>query len=347
MIKLNKASLQDFQRLTAGMPKNTVMPILGYVKIQRNPASNLTLITKSNLATTVIAAIKSDVDQEFEPLLLDERILFGFLAETKFDDIFITIEGNEIKISDTLTKIGFAKEDFNNFPATPKASGETKVISREIVEALDTAKNFVNDSETAGNYRFVHCVSNFISAFNSHFFYINNRFEALPEMMLTKEMCDVVCSIQSALKFQDGGNHYFFTASSIQYILTKMEGKTPDASTVLERLKIPGKDFSIPKSDLVSFCNIANMVSEASVSTCTMKPNGMFADIKVNDANYSRNGERNIPIGGTFDEFTFNARIVIHPLKNIPFETFNAKTNQNCLIVTGKDEYFCFIGMSK
>lgn len=345
MIKLNKASLQEFQRLTSGMPKNTVMPILGYVKLDRK--GGMTIITKSNLSTTVMAAIKSEVDEEFGSLLLDEKILFGFLSETKFDDILVTLEGGEIKLSDTVTKIGFAKEDASSFPLTPKAEGEGIIISREIVEALDTAKNFVNDSETAGNFRFVHANGNFIAAFNSHFFYLNNKFEKLPEMMMTKEMCDVVCAAQNSMKFQNSGNHYFFTSTGIQYIFTKQEGKTPAIQSVLERLQLPGKNFTIPKTDLVSFCNVANMICETPVSTCSMKPNGMFADLKINDANYSRNGERNIPFTGEFDEFTFNARVIINPLKNVPFETFNAKTNQNCMIITGKDEYFCFIGMTK
>lgn len=345
MIKLNKSNLQDFQRLTASMPKNTVMPVLGYVKIEKS--TGMALITKSNLATTVVAGIKAEIDQDFEPLLLDERILFGFLSETKFDDIIVSIEGNEIQISDTITRVRLAKEDHANFPVTPTAQGETIVMSKDIIDAFDTAKNFVNDSETAGNYRFVHCKDNFIAAFSSHFFYVNNRFEKLPEIMMTKEMCDVVCGAQSAMKFQNSGNHYFFTTTGIQYIFTKQEGKTPAVESVIDRLKLPGKDFTIPKVDLVSFCNIANMVSETAVSSCSMVPNGMFADLKVNDSNYSRSGDRNIPISGTFDEFTFNARIVINPLKNVPLDTFNAKTNQNCMIVTGKDEYFCFIGMTK
>jgi hypothetical protein len=345
MIKLNKASLQEFQRLTAGMPKNTVMPILGYVKLERQ--GNLTVITKSNLATTVTAAIKSEASADFEPLLLDEKILFGFLSETKFDDIIVSIEGNDIQLTDTVTRVKIAKEDYSSFPATPKAEGEGMIISREIVEALDTAKSFINDSETAGNYRFVHCQGNFIAAFNSFFFYVNNKFQNLPEIMMTKEMCDVVCAANTSVKFQNSGNHYFFTAPNIQYIFTKQEGKTPSVQNVLERLKLPGKEFCIPKTDLVSFCNVANMICETPVSSCSMTPNGMFADLRINDSNYSRNGERNIPITGVFDEFTFNARIVINPLKNVPLETFNAKTNQNCLIITGKDEYFCFIGMAK
>jgi DNA polymerase III sliding clamp (beta) subunit (PCNA family) len=345
MIKLNKANLQDFQRLTSSMPKNTVMPILGCVKLEN--ATGFVKITKSNLGTTVVAGIKAEVDSDFAPILLDEKILFGFLAETKFDSIVITAEGNEVQISDTITRIKLTTEDASNFPQTPQANGDVVVISREIVDAFDTAKNFVNDSETAGNYQFVHCKDNFIAAFNSHFFYLNNKFEKLPEIMLNKEMCDVVCASQSSMKFQNSGNHYFFTSTGIQYIFTKIEGKIPAVASVLDRLKLPGKEFTIPKVDLVSFCNVANMISETAVSSCSMTPNGPFADLKINDTNYSRNGERNIPISGTFDEFTFNARIIINPLKNVPLDTFNAKTNSNCMIITGKDEYFCFIGMSK
>jgi hypothetical protein len=355
MIKLNVKSLQEFQRLTSHMEKNTIMPILTHMKLEYMAGVNV--ITKNNLGVICMAAIMGQSGGEYPTLLLDERITFGFIAETKSEELELTYTEDQIRISDARTSVGFSRLDPANFPKTPTVGTDVQefTFTKEHLTSIGIARQFINEAESAGNFQFVHIGGETISAFHTHYFYVNNQYRGLPKILLSNQHADVLSTADQELKFKAQDNHYFFSSPSIRYIFTRQEGNSPSIDMVLERLKMPGKNFTIMKPDLVGFCNIANMVAETPVSLCTMQQVGKVARLTLTDTNYVRDGLRDIAITGGFDEFIFNARIVVWPLRTIPYEILECKTAKkdeqrpyaDCLIVTGQFEYFCFTGMEK
>lgn len=343
MIKLKKQSLQEFQKLTSRMKPNTLLPSLRYLKLELIEGKNL--VTKSNIGLTCLAEIDGAYDKSYETLLLDERILFAFIADSQGDEVIIRIGDKLINLSDGVNNINLPKDDASNYPKMPSPVEEASyVITKDHIAAIRIARKFVNDSESAGNFQFIHLYPNYIAAFNTHFFYVNNKFDDLPEAMLSPEQADVVGTFEQDLQFEATDNHYFFISPTVKYIFTRMEGSSLDVSNVVDRLKLDGKNFTLLRPELVNFCSIANVVSETAITDCTLMPPNK---LKMVDANFSRAFQRDITTTGKFDEFSFNARIVTEPIRVIPFDQLQCKTVQNCLIITGDEEWYCFMGMQK
>lgn len=339
MLKLQTASLREFQSRANYIQSNTLLPILGNLKID---VTDVCTLTKNALDSVCIG----QVTHEGEPqqLLVPERILFAALSVTQ--DEWITIDNGVIKFgSDT---IQFTAEDINTFPVTPVIPNDkpTFVLNKEYIKSILIASEYINNSQNTGSFAFVHLDKESIFAFHPNYFYINNSFANLPTTGFNKDEVTVIGAYES-IEFLDLPNHHVFFVPGYTYIFTKSEIATPKLTQVIERLKLPGKSFTCNKNELVNFLNLANTVSESEIATCNLNQSGLFGKLLMNNANYGRNNERIMTVAGELDEFTFNSRLIINALKAIPYEMLNAKTNQNCLIIQAGEEWFCFIGMSK
>jgi hypothetical protein len=346
MIKLKKQSLQDLQKITASIKRNDLLPSLKYLKLDLVNGKNV--ITKSNLGLTCIAEIDGAYDKPYATILLDERILFAFLSEAQGDEVIIRIGAKEINLSDGNNSINLPREDPSNYPRVPEPIKDASyLLTKDHIGAIRIARRFANDTESAGNYQFVHISKNYIAAFNLYCFYINNKFEDLPEVLLTPEQADVVGSFDQDLMFEQSGNHYFFISPTVKYIFTKHEGATLPFTKLIENLQTEGKNFTMIKAEMVNFCSIANIVSESKLANCSLKGSSATPILFMSDADYNRQFQKDINVSGEFDEFNFDSRIMADPIRSIPYDIMNCKTTHNCFIVTGDKEWYCFIGMSK
>ena len=338
MIKLQSASLREFQKQASQIQSNTLLPILGNLKIE---VTDVCAVTKNSISAICIGQVIHE--GETQKILVPERILFAALAVTQ--DEWITIDNGVIKFgSDT---IQFTPEDVNVFPLSPTIPDQPPfVLAKEHIKAIGIAAEYINQGQNAGSFGFVHLAEESIFAFHPNYFYINNSFTGLPTTGFSKDEAAVICSKES-IEFLDLQNHHVFFTPGYTYIFTKAEIATPKLTQVVDRLRLPGKSFTCNKGELVNFLNLANTVSESEIATCTMDRSGLFARLLMNDQNYGRGNERIMTVTGELDEFTFNSRLIITSMKSIPYETLNAKTNQNCLIIQAGEEWFCFIGMSK
>lgn len=347
MITINTDSLKEFQRRTASIQRNTTLPALAFLKLEFTNGKHY--ITKTNARCTVVALLKTVPDPTENPtLMLDERILFSFLNLTKSAAIGITHDQEKVYIDDGKTKVDFQREDPTNFPKTPNYSAAQSVytFNKEHLTAINIGRNYILDSETGGNFRFIHVGGNYISAFHTNFFYVNNRFTELPEVRIDSEIADTITNgIAEQFQFSKTDNHYFFLAQDIIFMFTPGEGKTPNVKSVHERLGLPGKEFAFSKEDLIDFCNMANVVSETALANCVMTPNGNILNLNLKDKNYNRGVDKNVMLSGELDKFSFDSRLMLTPFRVIPVDALKCKTNQNCLIITNDKEYFCFMGL--
>ncbi len=346
MIQLSIARLQDFQKRTQYIQRHTTLPMLSYLKLHvENGNFHL---TKNNLAAICVMVVGENAPPDTPTLLLDDRILFSYLSAAAAKQITITWTDKEIQLTDGKQPVTFQRQDPTDFPRTPEfneATNEYKMPT-ELLATLAVAKNFVNDSETAGNQKFIHLRGEYVFAMSTNCFFLCNRFKDLPELRLDKQQADILSGLQE-VEFGSIGNHYFFLAGDSIFIFTKQEGQSPAAiSNIHERLRLPGKEFQIMRDELTSFCNVANMVSEGPLVPCSMVPAGPVCSLRMVDASFNRGTSRDVMVTGTFDQFNFDSRLFQTPMKAIPYEILEAKTNQNNFIITGQDEYFCFIGMA-
>lgn len=338
MLKLQTASLRDFQKQASQILSNTLLPILSNLKVD---VTDVCTITKNAINAVCIGQVVHEGEKQ--QLLIPEKILFAALNITT--DEWITIDGGVIKFgSDT---IQFTDEDINTFPLSPVIPDQPQfLLTKEHIKSIGIASEYINVAQNAGSFSFVHLGGDAIFAFHPNYFYINSSFSGLPTTGFNKDEALVINS-KDQIEFLDLPNHHIFFIPGYTYIFTKNEMASPKLAQIIERLKLPGKSFTCNKNELVNFLNLANTVSESEIAACTLNQDGLFAKLLMNDHNYGRNNERTMTITGELDEFTFNSRLIINALKSVPYEILNAKTNQNCLIIQAGEEWFCFIGMSK
>jgi hypothetical protein len=351
MLTLLKSDLLEFQKRTMHIRKNTLLPILAYLRLDWRDGRHW--MTKSNAQTVCVAPIGGIAQLDYRTLLLDERILFAVLPAIKGEYVQIQVNPTQVSLSDgEKMVVDFAREDPTNFPNTPdpNTAGDVLPLTAAHLQAIQIAKSFILDSETAANFQFVHIGGIGIRGYHNSYFYVNASFQNLPTIQLGMEEADLVSEAGVGSLLSQSDRHIFLVDGEIRYIFTRHEVSSPATESVLNKLRLPGKNFQMQKADFLDFCNLANVVSETPIADCALEPNGgMFAKLKMLDINYSRSASKEIMATGEFDAFNFNSRLVATPFRAIPQEQLLAKTNQNCLIISNEaeTEYFAFLGMGK
>lgn len=336
MIKLSTKSLREFQKRISGIETNNTIPVLKNIRV--TVSGNLCTATKNSLDAVCIGQI--EYEGEETDILINEKVLFALLSVTKDE----WIEVHEKHLKSGVDKIPIAFESVEHFPVSPNIEDkEPYKLTSEHIKAISIAKNYTSDQDNQMQYWFVHLNGDAIYAFHSHYFYINNSFTGLPVAQLTKEECAIITA-QDEIDFVDLPNHHVFFIPGYTYIFTKAEEVKISINAVVSKLQLPAKSFKCAKSEISDFVSLANTVCESQIATCTFSGN----KLSMNDASYSRGNEREINIEGEADEFIFNSRLIVAPLKSIPYSEINGKINMNNFIITGQEnEWFCFLGMSK
>lgn len=338
MIKIQTASLREFQRRANQIPANSFLPILSNLKIE---LAETCIITKNSINSVCMGLVIAE--GEPQRLLVPERILYAALSVTT--DEWITIDAGVIKFGGDI--IQFTEDDINVFPMCPEITDQpTFLLTQDHIKPIVIAGAYVNSNKNAGLFSLVHMAGDSIFAFNPSYFYINNSFNGLPPTWFGADEVAVI-STYDTVEFLNLKNHHVFFSTGYTYIFIKEEASTPNIESVLDRLRLLGKSFTCNKTELLNFINLANTVSESEIATCTIIQEGLFAKLLMNDTNYGRSNERVIIITGELDEFTFNGRVVINAFRSISHEILNAKTNQHCLIIQQDKEWFCFMGTVK
>lgn len=343
-INLNVASLREFQKKAQLIQTNNLLPVL--VNLLLEYKEDRWQITKNNLQAVLVGPVKATGDPA--TVLLDERIFFALLSTTKSDTIIIEIT-DKVRISDGIQDTNLPVESPASFPKSPEYSKDSELIQldKATLRAIKIASNFITNLDTAGGFRFVHAVPGVgVFGFHNSFCYINTAINTPVVISLSKSECEVLGGFES-IGFLDRPNHHLFFNSGYVYIFTKTEVNVLNIGQVVDRFKLPGKEFSVSKDFLLEFCNLANIVSENPLAMCKIEPRQEAIRLSLTDSNYNKNTERVIKISGEAAEFSFNSRVIYPAMSAVPYEILKAKINQNCLIISGDDEWFCFMEMQK
>lgn len=344
MLQLKTDSLKEFQKKAQQIQANTLLPILSNLKLVMTEDGICTII--KNSINSICIGVVEGVGAAGS-YLINERIFFSIVGTSKKEVIEVGIHEGQILIQDD-DKTFLPIENPDDYPNPPEYNSNIDCFkfSNEHIRAIGIASNYINESETSGPFQFVHMKEENIFAFHINYFYINGGFKSLPSASFRNEETAIITQLID-VEFMDLPNHHIFFSPGYTYIFTKAETNIMDISSVIGRLNLAGKNFTCNTEEFNNFVQRANSISESPVATCSLNPAGLFVKLQLNDANFSRSNERMIACTGEPDEFTFNSRLIAGAMKAIPFQTLNAKTNQNCLIINNDKEWFCFVGMSK
>lgn len=347
MITFNVKSLQNFQSRTQYIKPNTILPALANLKLEYRDGKHY--LTKNNLRCVCVVSIEAE--GSCPDLLLNERIFHGFINKSKAETIRMKWDDQRILLSDGKQVAEFASEPAENFPKTPDYS-KTQIHFKFLkphLEAIGLARKFVNDSDTGGNFRFVHITDGFIAGIHNNFFYINNKFDPFPNMLIDTEMADVLTNGEE-FDVAITGNQYFFLANDVIYIFTQYEGSTPRIrQAIWDKLSTPGKEFQFAKENLVDFCELSNIICDSELVRFHMEQKNGSIFFTMKDGDKNRGNVKNCPMTGEMDKIAFDSRMYGSAFRNIPYETLKCKTTNNCLIINndGGKEYFCFQGLQQ
>lgn len=346
MIQIKIESLKTFLRNTAAISRNDLLPILRNIKIHQD-AEGKFYATKNNIQVVCIHPIEATGELQ-DPVLIDQAVMSGLVEQSVGETVTLKVEGGTLTWDNNgVTELPL--EDYTNYPLPSDAPdpADAKLISQEVMDAIGSARHYVNQSASAANFRFV-CVNNkHVSAFHGQYFYVGLLKEEAAQLMLSREECDIILGLQQVTHNAAERQNYFYSNVGATYIFGKPEERPHKLDAVLKGLADPGgKQFTMPKQDWVSFCTKANIVNQSETALCSLLPNGEF---KMEDGNFSRKQQNKSALVGTADEFKFNSKLIAAPLKAVPYETLQCKTNQNFLIIRNEEssEYFTFIGMQK
>lgn len=245
MTKLSTESIRQFQRRSQSIERNTLLPILSNLKLE--VSNGLATLTKNSLNAVCIGQVVHE--GESTVLLLDERILFQLAAVTKSEWIEITQHEGRILLKEQ-EETFLPLEDPANFPLAPEISEQDGFkLEQQHIAAINIARNYINNSETAGPFQFVHLEGENIFAFHNNFFYINGGFKDLPSVSLRPEETAMIIE-HATLEFLDLPRHHVFFSPGYTFIYTKGElSGIPKLNTVFDRLKLPGADVSFSKEE--------------------------------------------------------------------------------------------------
>jgi hypothetical protein len=347
MLTFHIESLRNFLKNTAYIAKNNLLPVLGNIKLYKEGEQFYAV--KNNLKSVCIHPVQGR--GEGGPVLLDFTILTALLNVAQGDDLNIEeLAGNlvltySIGKKEARTELQSLPADDFPVPANIPAAEEGRLLPPAAIDSMATARYFTSDKESTANFQYVALNGDNISAFEGAYFYVSTGHTDLTPTLLSREACDVVVALGSVTHASTSQSDCFYTDAGAVYIFAKCEYKPHKLEAVLKGLgNTDGKAFTSLKEDWVTFCNLANAVTESAVALCTVSPTGLFT---MEDGNWNRKQDLQADITGELDEFRFNSRSILPPLKAIPIENWNCKTNQHFLIINSDKEYFTFIGMQK
>lgn len=325
-LKLNVKELLAFRSKSSFIRNNNILPIYNYLKFDNG------FITKANLGYFVIqeADFKGQV-------LLDENTLYSFISKTSDKEITVDVSEKKIRLSDSRGGVNCSVEPFDVFPRTQESEGEKFDLSNEVFCAINNASNFAEQMGSIADQRScVYVGEKMVAASNAIIGYIETFIEKLPQIILPKEIANVVGRFNEAL-FSENERFMFFEVDKTKYGFIKAYNPFFNFTSIIGINK-GDNTFTLNKKEFISFVDTCtSLIKEDGIlATMDLKDNNLL--LTMGDSKLHLDIDRSIIANGSIKEpFNFNPSYMGILLKNIPDEdlTFFI-TEKNYCYITGE-----------
>ena len=316
MIKINVSEVNEFLKATSQVVNNVLFPELQYCKF-----SSTGEIIRTNLNSWVIYKSGLEADDITEDILVDDRILRGFVAVLKDDDIItITIKDTKVFLKCGSREIGFQNMELSKFEKTPSQDfkGEKISVLSNVIKSIKIAQVYAMlVSQYEGPFSFIQLNGNDNEVFasNGNFIYVKRFDEQLPTMLLRHEACNIL-NDEKDYKYFEVGNYYFFDQDKFTFGFIKTESKTVDYRKIID---VGSTDiyFELNIIDVVNFCSLCASAAKELVPVASLSD----SVLKYSDDSFNIKVEQTIVVGGNDTaEMSFNTIIVNRALRALPYE---------------------------
>lgn len=330
-MKVKTAELKRFKANASFIKTNNILPILGYLKFKDR------CLTKTNLHNFY----EQEMDFK-EEMLVDETILYNFLSNTAEEVIDISIKGDRVIISDSKSKVFSQMEHIENFPNMPDPETEPVKIPSEVFYAIKYASNFCDFMELQDHRAHVFIGNKSVSATNNFIGYCEKFKEIVPEMVLLKEVANVLGKFESA-SFMENEKHIFFDLGKAKYSFIKSYFVYSDISKIFV-LDKKVEHFIVDKNDILSFADLCVGSVKAKGLLANMSMKGKKLNLSMIDAGFNVEVTRVVEVEGSVSkDFNFNPEYMSTLLKNIPDTTLTFYRNEKSLTITGESGFLAII----
>lgn len=303
-MKLNVSELKKLKANSASIKTNGIIPILSYLKFDSGT------VTKNSLSSFVVQKIECK-----EKFLIDERILMNFISYTSSPTIDVKVTAKNVTITDGSTTVVSPTDDVNNYPTNDQSEGETTLLDKDIMLAIDIASNFTIEEEIPSPRGHVFLGNNCVCGSDGFVAYIDEFEEELPKIVLKKVTAMAISKFEE-LKFSQNDSYHFFETDDCKFGFIKPDYQFFDLAPFgkFEHTE----SFIIDKTDFIKVNDMVVGATNAKFSIASIEVKDEKMIYEMNDADYGVNVSKEIPVeGSATGVFNFNAALMNRLLKSV------------------------------
>lgn len=320
-MNIKTKDLRAFARAAGSIRTGSVIPVHAFILLSHG------VMTKTN--DNQFVSYQSEFDGE---CLVDEKVLFNFVQHTKAESIEITAKGKSVTLSDGTRQVKAPTDDVLNFQQPIKSEGAPFPLTRDVIDAIGTAGQFINEE---GEMLPVKChvfVGNkTVAGTNGNIGYQTTFADDLPEIVLTKGEADLIGKMIDCL-FSQNDTWHFYQDGPISYGWIKSTAQYIDLDKIFNKAS---HDVELPRAPLLSFCELAVASSVGKSVVGSFTGSGGMLQLLVQDREYDIDISQEVEYGGTdIAQFGFGPSLFLRLLKNFPADTYVFSKGQSLYYLT-------------
>lgn len=329
-IKVPIKDIKDFKKNSSIIENNSILPIYGFIKFDNGT------ITKNSKTDFVIQ--QSNFSGSF---LVEEKVLFNYIEYAESSDILFTIEDKKIIMFDGETKQACATDDINLYPFCEEPPAEQFHFDDAVLKSLGAAVNFTRKDDKDLIISHVFIGNNSIAAADRIIGYLKQIDSELPQTAIERHTAERISQMRPGY-FSETETKCFYKVGNMVYGFSKTEAVYVDLRRYFTLTK--NERFIVNKKKISDFndLSLANSPLKYSWPEFSITNNKMR--LFVPDANYSRDGEREIDvIGSMVGTFKYDAALMNKVLKSAPDEELTFHQSNALFYITGDSGFFALI----
>lgn len=281
---INVSDLKKFANAAVSIPTGSVIPVHAFVLLSHG------VMLKTNDRQYV--SYTAEFDGE---CLIDEKVLFDYIAHTKAETIEIKVSAKSVKITDGKRAVTAPTADVKDFQQPLKPDGAPFPVPSDVLQAIGTCSKFImSEDELAPMRKHVFVGNKTVIGSDGHIAFRQEFMDDLPEICLSRSEAILMGSMKSCL-FTETGAWHFFQSEGITYGCIKSESKYVDLRGIFPTNQ---QDFEIDRAELLGFLTHANSSAVSKSVVGQFSASSGFFNLEVRDKSYDIDISQAIPYEG-------------------------------------------------
>lgn len=332
MITIKLAELKEFFRRARAVKDGSILPIYQYFKLECADVAKITKTSGSAFITHELASAKF---KKNIILLLEIKMLTGFVAAATGEVLTIKIKDNQVEYTDERYTMRHQVVDPKDFqPVKDLKEAQWSTLPQSMLEAISIARQYCANNtvnETWMDYVWVSPIKGegkkkqvCVFATDAIILYYKKFDGDVPMIVMEKDIAMVISSFTSVNYAKVGNYHYYDTGNSLYgFAELAIQYGAGQFETVIAAYE-KAVSFIIPQKEIIDFCDLVVSTSHMVLSNCYIEDGGKDKIILRHiDNNYQTGGEAFVSVEKkkpNLELFWFNPGQFTRFFKYLPYE---------------------------